>query len=129
MKAILLLGHGSRARGANQALYKTAQLVKEKGDYEIVECAFLSLNPPYLPQGIDRCIARGARKIILIPYFLLAGEHVLRDLPEKIAQERARHPDIEIVIGRPIGSHPKIAEIVLERIREIDGPTDQSRGD
>jgi sirohydrochlorin ferrochelatase len=121
MKAILLLGHGSKAEGANQSIYLTAELIREQGGYDIVECAFLSLNPPYIHQGIERCIAQGAKKIILVPYFLLSGEHVRRDLPDKVRQEKIKYPEIDIALAPPIGFHPKLAEIILERIKEVDG--------
>ena len=116
-----MLGHGSKAEGANQAMWQIAQLIKEKGGYEIVECAFLSLNPPFIHDGIERCVLQGAKEIILIPYFLLDGEHVRRDLPGKVSEEKGKYPGIEIILGSPIGFHPKLAEIILERISEVDG--------
>jgi len=127
MRAILLLGHGSKADGANQAMYQIAQLIKEKGGYETVECAFLGLSPPFIHHGIERCVSQGAKEIIVIPYFLLAGEHVRRDLPKKVDEEKEKYPETDIILGPPIGFHPKLAEIILERINEVDGHNKRSQ--
>jgi len=114
--AILLLGHGSRAAGANDALSAIAALVKAETGAALVEVAFLPPHVPGIQEGIDRCIAQGAGRILLYPYFLYAGAHVLKDLPEQIVQARRRHPGLEMILGEPLGVHPKLAEIVRERI-------------
>lgn len=114
--AILLLGHGSRAAGANDTLSAIAALVKAETGAALVEVAFLPPHTPGIEQGIDRCVAQGATRILLYPYFLYAGAHVLQDLPEQIAKARKRHPGLELILGEPLGVHPKLAEIVRERI-------------
>ena len=114
--AILMLGHGSRVAGANEALYAVAAMVQAETGAALIEVAFLPPHAPGIEQGIDRCVARGAARILLYPYFLYAGAHVLKDLPEWIEQARKRHPGLEMILGEPLGVHPKLAEIVRERI-------------
>ena len=113
--AILLMGHGSRVAEANRALYEIADLVAARGDFAVVEVAFREQHPPDIQAGIDACVARGARRILLYPYFLFAGAHVLEDLPAEMAAAKERHPGLEMVLGEPLGVHPKLAEIVTER--------------
>ena len=114
--AILLLGHGSRAAGVNDALSAIAAMVKEETGAALVEVAFLPPHAPGIEQGVERCVAQGATRVLLSPYFLYAGAHVLRDLPEQMARARKRHPGLEMILGEPLGVHPKLAEIVRERI-------------
>ncbi|MBW6511330.1 MAG: sirohydrochlorin cobaltochelatase [Desulfuromonadaceae bacterium] len=116
--AILLMGHGSRIAEANRALDAIAVLVKEQTGYEIVEVSFREMHPPSIQDGIDRCVAQGAQRILLYPYFLFAGAHVLEDLPAEIAAAIKRHPGLEMKLGKPLGVHPKLAEIVTERVTE-----------
>lgn len=116
--AILLMGHGSRVAEANRALYEVAGMVAGLGDFDIVEVAFREQHPPNIQAGIDACVARGARRILLSPYFLYAGAHVLEDLPEEMARASERHPGLEMALGPPLGVHPKLAEIVRERAAE-----------
>jgi sirohydrochlorin ferrochelatase len=113
--AILLMGHGSRVAEANRALYDIAAMVAGHGGFDIVEVAFREQHPPNIQAGIDACVARGARRILLYPYFLYAGAHVLEDLPDEMVAAAARHPGLEMVLGTPLGVHPKLAEIVCER--------------
>lgn len=114
--AILLMGHGSRVAEANEALYRVAEMVGQQGGFAIVEVAFREQHPPNIQAGIDACVARGAQRILLYPYFLYAGAHVLEDLPDELAVAARRHPGLELVLGTPLGVHPKLAEIVCERI-------------
>lgn len=120
-KALLFLGHGSRAPEANEGMYQTMQTVKQMTEYEIVEAGFMDLNPPSIFEGAARCVAQGAAKILMIPYFLHLGRHVQRDLPNTVEELRGQYPDVEIILGRHIGFHPKLAEIIVERIGEVDG--------
>ncbi len=113
--AILLMGHGSRVAEANRALYDIAAMVEKQGAFDIVEVAFREQYPPNIQAGIDACVARGARRVLLYPYFLYAGAHVLEDLPAEMTAAAQRHPGLELVLGTPLGVHPKLAEIVCER--------------
>lgn len=120
-KAVLLIGHGSRAAGANDSIYQVAELVKKQTGYQIVELGFMGLNPPSISDGVKTCIEQGATKIIVIPYFLHLGVHMQKDLPNTIEELRSVHPETEILLGNHIGFHPKLVEVVVERINELDG--------
>lgn len=116
--AILIMAHGSRIAGANAAANEVARMVQGMTDIDIIEVAFRELHEPNIQQGIDNCVARGAKKILLIPYFLFMGAHVQHDLPEEIEAASKRHPGLEMVMGPHLGVHRKLAEIVVERIAE-----------
>ena len=114
--AILLMAHGSRIAAANDAAREVAMMVQEMTGQEIVEVSFREMHEPDIQQGIDTCVARGAGRILLIPYFLFMGAHVQHDLPEEIEAAQKRHPGLEMVMGAHLGAHRKLAEIVVERI-------------
>lgn len=116
--AILIMAHGSRIAEANDAAREVARMVREMTGIDIVEVAYRELHDPAIQKGIDTCVARGANKILLIPYFLFMGAHVLHDLPEEIAEAKKRHPELEMEMGPHLGVHRKLAEIVVERIDE-----------
>jgi sirohydrochlorin ferrochelatase len=115
--AILLMGHGSRVAEANSALHEIAAMVRRQG-YDIVEVAFREMHAPNIQTGIDACVRQGAERVLLYPYFLFAGAHVLEDLPAEMEEARRRHPGLQLLMGQPLGVHPKLAEIVCERIAE-----------
>jgi sirohydrochlorin ferrochelatase len=121
--AVLLMAHGSRICEANDTVLEIASMVKEMTGFAIVEVSFREQYLPNIQQGIDACVARGAERIILIPYFLYLGAHVREDLPEEVATAKQRYPHIEFVMGRHLGVHRKLAEVVVERIAESQTQT------
>jgi len=114
--AILLMAHGSRIAEANDAVREIAVLVKEISGYPIVEVSFREMHLPSIQEGVDSCVAQGAERILLLPYFLFVGAHVQEDLPEEMAMARERYPNVEFAMGSHLGVHRKLAEIVSERI-------------
>ncbi len=116
--AILIMAHGSRIAEANDAAREVAAMVKEMTGHEIVEVSFRELHEPNIQQGIDACVAKGAERILLMPYFLFMGAHVLHDLPEEIEEAQKRHPGLVMEMGSHLGVHRKLAEIEAERIGE-----------
>lgn len=116
--AILMMAHGSRIAEANNAGREVATMVQEMTGFEIVEVSFRELHEPNIQQGIDACVARGAERILLMPYFLFMGAHVQHDLPEEIEEAKKRHPALIMEMGSHLGAHRKLAEIETERINE-----------
>lgn len=116
--AILMMAHGSRIAEANDAARDVAAMVKEMTGFEIVEVSFREMHEPNIQTGIDACVARGAERILLMPYFLFMGAHVLHDLPEEIAEAKKRYPGLDMAMGGHLGAHRKLAEIEAERIGE-----------
>lgn len=116
--AILLMAHGSRIAEANDAAREMAAMVKDMSGFEIVEVSFRELHNPDIQQGIDTCVARGAERILLMPYFLFMGAHVQQDLPEEIEEAQKRYPSLLMEMGGHLGVHRKLAEIETERIGE-----------
>ncbi len=116
--AILMMAHGSRIPEANDAARQVARMVREMTGFEIVEVAFRELHEPNIQAGIDACVARGAGRLLLMPYFLFMGAHVRHDLPEEIEEARKRHPGLIMEMGTHLGVHRKLAEVETERIGE-----------
>jgi sirohydrochlorin ferrochelatase len=120
VKAVLLIAHGSRHAPANDDLHQVAARVAERGDYPIVEPSFLELADPDIPAGGDRCVARGATRVLMVPYFLSAGVHLLRDLTAARDALNRRHPGVEFRLGPALGPDPLLDRLVSERIRQLD---------
>ena len=128
--AALLIAHGSRRDSANQDLVKLAAAVRERANYAIVEIAYLEIAEPTIPQGGRRCVERGAAEVRLLPYFLSAGAHVVDDLEKHRADLSAQFPGVRFTLCPPLGLHPKLIDVVLERLEEgrEGGPTMEDRG-
>jgi len=116
--AILLMAHGSRIPEANSAVNEIAGMVKQFAGYDIVEVSFRENHSPNIQEGIDSCVAKGAERILLVPYFLYLGAHVLEDLPKELEEARQRHPNVEMAMGKHLGVHKRLAKLVVDRIEE-----------
>lgn len=114
--ALLLIAHGSRSAEANADLYALAAELRRRGAYALVEPAFLELAAPTIADAGARCVASGAKRVVLVPYFLSAGVHVREDLRKSRDELAARFADVAFVLAEPLGPHPLLAEIVLQRI-------------
>jgi sirohydrochlorin ferrochelatase len=115
--AILLIGHGSRVGAANRLLRRLARDLRARFPGRVVEACFLEAARPDIPSGIERCVRRGASRILLVPYFLYMGGHVRLDLPAAAARARARHRGVQIRIARHLGADPRLVAIVRDRVR------------
>src|SRR5215471_10899769 len=93
--AVLLIAHGSRHKPANEDLHEMVSRFAARGDYPIVEGCFLELAEPDIATGGGRCVARGATLVLMIPYLLSAGVHLLRDFTAARDALSHRHPHVE----------------------------------
>ena len=117
--AVLLIAHGSRHAPANDDLHALAARLADRGDHPIVEPSFLELAGPDIPTGGDRCVARGATVVLMVPYFLSLGVHLARDLTAARDELRSRHPGVEFRLGPALGPDPLLDRLVIERIERL----------
>ncbi len=116
--AVLLIAHGSRRASANADLVEVAEMVRSRSGYGLVEIAYLELAEPTIPQGGHRCAASGARQVLMMPWFLSAGSHVVDDLERFRRELAAEHPDTDFRLCPPLGLHPLMIDVVFDRLRE-----------
>lgn len=114
---LLLIGHGSRVPEAGRVLTRVADSLRRAFRGFVVEECFLEISQPDIQTGINRCVARGARRILMVPYFLYLGGHVGRDIPEHMSEARARHVGLEIRIAPHLDFDRRIVGVVEDRIK------------
>jgi sirohydrochlorin ferrochelatase len=118
--ALLLIAHGSRNPQANEDLLFVAQQMRDRGKYPIIEAAFLELAAPSVEQAGNRCVQQGARRVLMLPYFLSAGIHVQQDLKDLCHILAEHNPDVDFRLGEPLGRHPLLLDVVADRAREME---------
>lgn len=117
MTGFIIFAHGSRIESANQAVRDVAAAMAAAGQHA-VEPAFLELGRPDLTGAAGRLIERGAKRIVVIPYFLTLGTHMHRDLPRLAGHASKAHGDIDIQITSPLDGHPALIQVLLDRAAE-----------
>ena len=120
--AYIVFAHGSSVESATEAVREVAAEMARRGGYPIVEAAFLEGGTPDLAAAVHAVVAQGARRVIILPYFLTLGLHLQRDLPKLADAARARHPTLEIEVTPPLDGHPAMVEALLGRAREAAAP-------
>lgn len=117
-QGILLVAHGSRHAAANADLVALAEQVQRRRPRAHVEIAYLEIAEPTIPQSAERCVSAGAARVLMLPYFLSAGAHVTKDLESYRAEFSKEYPQTEFILCQPLGLHPLIVDIVMERLIE-----------
>ncbi len=98
---------------------KLAKLYARTTDTSIVEYAHMELAPPTLSEAYGRCVARGAFRVIIVPYFLAPGRHVSHDIPHMAEDAAKAHPGVPFHITEPLGVDPRIALVLRSRVEAV----------
>jgi len=115
MRCLLLIAHGSRRQTSNDEVRQLAAKMNQMDHaFDQVSCAFLELAEPLIPEGIRAVIDQGATEIVILPYFLSAGRHVVQDVPNDVEKVQHEHPEVNIIIAPYLGSATSIADVVLQ---------------
>ena len=118
-RALVLVDHGSRRAEAQANLEAIAARVAERRPGWRVHHAHMDIGEPDLPTALARCIAEGAESIIVHPFFLNTGLHVLTTIPGILDTARAAHPNVEIRLSAHLGLHDGLVDAVVDRVAEV----------
>ncbi|MBI4825584.1 MAG: CbiX/SirB N-terminal domain-containing protein [Nitrospirae bacterium] len=132
MEIIIIAAHGSPSNDAGniediaEHLHK---MIHPECNKDCVRAAYLQFNKPSIKDAIDRAVKDGAKRIIVHPFFLSSGIHVIKSIPKIIREAEEIHPDVKFIYTEPLGFHDKLAEVALERIKAVtDIRSDNKRG-
>jgi sirohydrochlorin ferrochelatase len=116
-QAILLVGHGSKRKEANDALVVLEDLVMRKrlGTTKIAHC-FLQFAKPDIHEALAQLDAAGVVDVTVVPIFLYEGIHIREDIPEVLTEIAKERPHMRLVLAPVLGIDERMAEIVWERV-------------
>ena len=97
-------------------LLEVAVLVRNAFEGAIIEHAHMELARPTIQDAFSACVARGAKHIIVHPYFLAPGRHSTEDIPRLSAMAAANFPGITHTVTEPLGIDPRMIEVILLRV-------------
>ncbi|MBI5042139.1 MAG: CbiX/SirB N-terminal domain-containing protein [Gammaproteobacteria bacterium] len=116
MKALLVIAHGSRRAESNDEVRRLTDTLarRAQAEFPIVCCGFLELAEPSIPNGIEQCVQAGATEVVVLPYFLSAGRHVVTDIPNDVRGKQEQYPQVNIRIAAYLGAHDRVTDLLLE---------------
>jgi len=127
--AIIIVDHGSKRSESNTMLEHFVELFSQRPNYTIVEPAHMELAEPSIATAFDRCVERGAKRVVVCPYFLLPGKHWAKDIPALARSAARKHPGTSYLVTAPIGLHPMMHDVIDSRIahclRHVAGEVDE----
>lgn len=117
MKAVLFVSHGSRIAQTKTEVQEFVKILKKRSGLAVFEYAFLEIESPNIPEGIDICVQKGATQITLLLNFLNAGRHVSLDIPRIVKEASLKYPKVEFTITKPIGQYNGIVDLFLDLLK------------
>jgi len=117
MRTLLLVAHGSRVASSNDAV---AELVKKLRarlaayGFDAVSHAFLELTTPGIAEGVQDLVEGGASQIVVLPFFLAPGTHVVDDMPELIAAAEEKYSSVAFSVMPYLGGVEGIIDLILD---------------
>ncbi|MEI4788988.1 sirohydrochlorin chelatase [Bacillus sp. FJAT-53060] len=117
-QAVLYVGHGSRVKEAQDKAISFMRSCMPLVEADIQEICFLELNEPYIEEGFEICVKKGATHIAIVPLLLLTAVHAKSDIPVEIEKVKKRFPQVKVTYGRPIGVNQEVTKAVVVRIEE-----------
>ena len=119
MKSLLIIAHGSRRASSNNEVSALRDQVAAATDvYAHVGYCFLELAQPDIQSGARTLVEQGTTELVVMPYFLVAGQHVVADIPAEIDQLRSAYPNVDIKLAPYFGSSPGVVSELIDQIHQ-----------
>lgn len=115
-RACVILAHGSRNNAAIQAHFDLCDAVAGAVHDVLVLPAFLELADPTLEDAVAAAVASGVTEVSIFPHFLGPGNHVLIDLPKRVATLSETFPGVAVTQLEYLGADPGLRDLVITRI-------------
>ncbi len=115
---MIIVAHGSRKKESALQVAALCKKVFEKSgnQFDKVEYAFLQFGDPLLTDKIEDLVQNGVKKIIVFPFFIAAGSHILKDIPELVENAGRIHPRVDFSITRHLGVIESIEDLILTEV-------------
>lgn len=81
----------------------------------------MEIAPPFLADAVEACVQRGAKQIVVLPFFLAPGRHMTSDVPRLAEEAAAGHPGVQVTVAGHLGVHNLLAELLEHRLQESLG--------
>ena len=115
---IIIVDHGSRLAESNRMLEDVAAAFAGRfsGKHQIVEPAHMEIAEPSIATAYDRCVQRGATRVVVCPFFLGPGKHWTSDIPRLTADAAAKHSNTTYHVTYPLGLDELILDLLEKRV-------------
>jgi len=117
-EAIVIVGLGDCVPGNTEHIDLLARRLRERYGHPIVEACAMTPRNRQLSEAFAKCVSRGARRILVVPYVFELDAHELLDLTHALRDEARNLYGVRVFIGKPLGFDESLVQIVDKRVRE-----------
>jgi sirohydrochlorin ferrochelatase len=117
----------STAKGLVETCAKLQEILGSGTSEVILSC--LEFIEPHPDEAVQMLSERGIRQAIVMPYLLGNGKHATEEMDEVLDELRSKLPHLDIHLTDGLGSDPKLADVVCDRINGMDDFTPREPGD
>ena len=115
---IIICGHGSRAKTAEEEFSLLATGLRSRFPQLEVEYGFLEYSSPNIHMSLDRLISKGITNIYAVPGMLFSATHAQNDIPSVLITYMQKNPALTIKYGQELGLHEEMIMAFQHRIME-----------
>ena len=126
---IMICGHGSRSKTAEQEFGLLARGLKRRFPETPVEYGFLEYSAPNIHMGLDKLRDAGVDHIVAVPGMLFAATHAKNDIPSVLTTYQEKHQHLKVSYGRELALHPEMIAAFEARILQALGRDHVHPGD
>ena len=113
-RGLLLIDRGSREREASEELDVICEGIKAKGDYVFTDYCFLEVEPPYIEDGIAKCLKQDIDSLTIVPYFLYPGKKVKNAVTDVMKFQK--DTQVKFLVTKQMSNHKTLVDVVENRI-------------
>ncbi len=113
-RGLLLIDRGSREREASEELGVICKGIKAKGDYVFTDYCFLEVEPPYIEDGIAKCLKQDIDSLTIVPYFLYPGKKVKNAVTDVMKFQK--DTKVKFLVTKQMSMHKTLIDVVENRI-------------
>lgn len=113
-RGLLLIDRGSKQREAEEELEVLVKEILKKSDYVFADYCFLEVVPPFIDDGVKKCLKADIESLTIVPYFLYPGRKVKAAVTDVMKFQSSTK--IKFLVTKPMTMHQKLIDLVDNRV-------------
>ena len=112
--------------GLREAANRLQGMLELDQSQMILSC--LEFIEPFPPEAVKMLDDRGFHQVVVAPFLLGNGKHATLEMNEIIDEVRGQLPGIQLHLADGLGADPDLADLVVQRVRELEQSTEPEPG-
>lgn len=113
---LILLLHGSPHAESNRPAYQIVENLRISNKWKFVTPAHIDCNEPDIQGAVTMCVNGGVDNIVVVPWFLHKGKHVVKDIPNELAVCQKKFPQVSLIVTDPVGKFESVNLALKDRV-------------